>query len=398
MLDQDQGLPLQLQAACLIFYLKREYPMPETVKISKIFLLIEKFQKLDRSLINMILVLGLISILCLYSIDKGQGTIYLKHLVRFIFAFSILTIVAFTHVNFWYRYAYHFYFLILFLLIVLKFIGVTAKGAQRWLDFGFFHVQPSEVAKLAIILVLAKFYNLVKVENTNKLFSLLVSAILILIPFLLVLRQPDLGTAVLILGAALGTLWIVGLSRKIFISGFIIIILSLPFIFAAMKPYQKQRVVNFFNTERDPLGANYQVIQAKIGIGSGGIFGKGYLRGSQSSLDFVPENHTDFVFSHFAEEFGLVGSLLLLWLFFSIIKRVTLIGDQSKNNFSKIFCYAFAFNFFLYIAINLGMVTGLLPVVGVPLPILSYGGTAMLTNMIGFGIVLSSKLYNEDFI
>jgi rod shape determining protein RodA len=188
------------------------------------------------------------------------------------------------------------------------------------------------------------------------------------------------------------------MDRRIFISGIIIIILSFPFIFASMKPYQKQRVVNFFNTERDPLGANYQVIQAKIGIGSGGIFGKGYLRGSQSSLDFVPENHTDFVFSHFAEEFGLVGSLLLLWLFFSIIKRVTLIGDQSKNNFSKIFCYSFAFNFFLYIAINLGMVTGLLPVVGVPLPILSYGGTAMLTNMIGFGIVLSSKLYTQDFI
>jgi rod shape determining protein RodA len=160
--------------------------MRETAKISKIFLLIEKFQRLDRSLIYMILALGLISILSLYSIDKGQGTIYLKHLVRFIFAFLILIVVAFTHVNFWYRYAYHFYFLILFLLVVLKFVGVTAKGAQRWLDFGFFHVQPSEVAKLAIILVLAKFYNLVKVENTNKLFSLLVAAILILIPFFLV--------------------------------------------------------------------------------------------------------------------------------------------------------------------------------------------------------------------
>ena len=372
--------------------------MPETIKVSKFFLLIEKFQRLDRALIYMILLLGLISVLSLYSIDKGQSSLYLKHLLRFIFAFLIMLLVAFKHINFWYRYAYHFYFFILALLVVLKFVGVTAKGAQRWLDFGFFHVQPSEVAKLAIILVLAKFYNSIKVENTNKLFSLLCAAILIVIPFLLVLRQPDLGTATLILGAALGTLWIVGLDRKFFISGFIIIIISLPFIFAAMKPYQKQRVVNFFNTERDPLGANYQVIQAKIGIGSGGIFGKGFLRGSQSSLDFVPENHTDFVFSHFAEEFGLVGSLLLLWLFFSIIKRITLIGDQSKNNFSKIFCYAFAFNFFLYIAINLGMVTGLLPVVGVPLPILSYGGTAMLTNMIGFGMVLSSKLYNEDFL
>ena len=372
--------------------------MSEVIKVSKIFLLIEKFQKLDRSLIYMILLLGFISILSLYSIDKGQGSIYLKHATRYAFAFFILLIVAFKHVNFWYRYAYHIYFFILFLLVILKFVGVTAKGAQRWLDFGFFHVQPSEIAKLAIILVLAKFYNAVKVENTNKLFSLLVATILILIPFLLVLRQPDLGTAVLILGAALGTLWIVGLDRKIFISGFIIALLSLPFIFANLKPYQKQRVVNFLNSERDPLGANYQVIQSKIGIGSGGIFGKGYMKGSQSSLDFVPENHTDFVFSHFSEEFGLIGSLLLLWLFFSIIKKITFIGDQSKNNFSKIFCYAFAFNFFLYIVINLGMVTGILPVVGVPLPILSYGGTAMLTNMIGFGIVLSAKLYNEDFI
>ena len=190
--------------------------MPEVIKVSKFFLLIEKFQKLDRGLIYMILLLGFISILSLYSIDKGQGSIYAKHAIRFTFAFLILIIVAFKHINFWHRYAYHLYFFILFLLIILKFVGVTAKGAQRWLDFGFFHVQPSEVAKLAIILVLAKFYNAVKVENTNKLFSLLVAAILILIPFLLVLRQPDLGTAVLILGAALGTLWIVGLDRKIF--------------------------------------------------------------------------------------------------------------------------------------------------------------------------------------
>jgi rod shape determining protein RodA len=372
--------------------------MPDTIKVSKVFILVEKFQKLDRTLINMVLLLGFISILCLYSIDKGQTNLWLRHLLRFSFAFLILISVAFTDLRFWYRYAYHFYFFVLFLLIIIKFAGFSAKGAARWLDFGFFHIQPSELAKLGIILALAKFYNSVKIENINKLFSLLVSGILILIPFLLVLRQPDLGTAVLILGAALGTLWIVGVNRKFFISGIVIVVVSFPFIFAGMKPYQKQRVVNFFNTERDPLGANYQVIQAKIGIGSGGIFGKGYLKGSQSSLDFVPENHTDFVFSHFAEEFGLVGSLLLLWLFFSIIKRVTFIGDRSKNNFTKIFCYSFAFNFFLYIGINLGMVTGLLPVVGVPLPILSYGGTAMLTNMIGFGIVLSSILYDEDFI
>jgi len=171
--------------------------MPDRIKVSKVFLLIEKFQKLDRALINMVLLLGFISILCLYSIDKGQTNLWLRHLLRFSFAFLILISVAFTDLRFWFRYAYHFYFFVLFLLVVIKFVGFSAKGAARWLDFGFFHIQPSELAKLAIILVLAKFYNLVKVENINKLFSLLVSGILILIPFLLVLRQPDLGTAVL---------------------------------------------------------------------------------------------------------------------------------------------------------------------------------------------------------
>ncbi len=371
--------------------------MPEKLKTSKARSVFERVQSLDRSLIQLVLILGALSVFCLYSIDKGQGSTYLKHLLRFSFAFFILLAIAITNIEFWYRYSYHFYFLNLFILFIIKFIGVSAKGAQRWLDFGVFHIQPSELAKLSIILVLAKFFNSVKVENVNKIYSLLVSTILILIPFLLVLKQPDLGTAILILGAAVGVLWIVGIDRKIFISCVVIVILSLPLIFAGLKTYQKQRVLNFFNAEKDPLGKNYQVIQAKIGVGSGGIFGKGYMKGSQSALNFVPENHTDFVFSHFAEEFGLLGAILLLWLFFKIIKKITVIGDQCHNNFSKIFCYAFAFNFFLYIAINLGMVTGLLPVVGVPLPILSYGGTALLTNMMGFGIVLSAKLYNEHF-
>ena len=216
--------------------------MSDTPKISRFFLLIEKFQKLDKGLINMVLLLGFISILCLYSIDKGQTNLWLKHLLRFSFALLILILVAFTDLRFWFRYAYHFYFVVLFLLIIIKFAGFSAKGAVRWLDFGFFHVQPSELAKLAIILVLAKFYNSVKVENINRLFSLLIAGILILIPFLLVLRQPDLGTAVLILGAALGTLWIVGVNRKFFIFGIVIIIVSLPFIFAAMKQIGRAHV------------------------------------------------------------------------------------------------------------------------------------------------------------
>jgi len=371
--------------------------MSKEQTLSRFYLFLEKFGKFDKKLIYLVLLLGLISIVALYSIDNGQSNLYFKHLVRFLFAIGVMLFISFRSISIWYRYAYHFYALILFLLFILKFIGVTAKGSQRWLDFGFFHVQPSELAKLAIIIVLARFYHSVKSEDVNRFFNLLLSTFLIIIPFLLVLRQPDLGTSLLILFAALGVLWIVGLSKKIIISGILILIISLPFAFAALKPYQKNRIINFFDSNRDPLGANYQVNQAKIGIGSGGIFGKGYLKGSQSSLDFVPENHTDFIFSHIAEEFGLVGSLLLLWLLFTIIKRVILIGDKATTNFSKIFCYAFAFNFFLYIAINLGMVTGLLPVVGVPLPILSYGGTAMLTNMIGFGIVLSIQQHKDDY-
>ena len=217
-------------------------------------------------------------------------------------------------------------------------------------------------------------------------------------PIVLVVSQPDLGTSILIAASGLIVLWLAGLNIRYFVYSGLILVVSFPFAISFLKPYQKLRILSFFNPDRDPLGAGYQIIQSKIAVGSGGLTGKGFLKGTQGYLEFLPEKHTDFIFTLYSEEFGFLGSLILLILYAILIFRVIRIGSLSRSFFSKIFCYGFGSAIFLYIAVNMSMVLGLLPIVGSPLPIMSYGGSSMLATMIGFGIVMSSKIYSREQI
>ena len=233
-------------------------------------------------------------------------------------------------------------------------------------------------------------------QNVNDIKHIFIPFLSFLIPVLLVVSQPDLGTAVLIAISGLIVIWLSGFRIKYFLYLFIVTICLIPVGVSLLKPYQKSRILTFFNPERDPLGAGYQIIQSKIGVGSGGIFGKGFLQGSQSYLDYLPEKHTDFIFTLFSEEFGLLGSLTLLIIYALITYRIITIGNQSKNNFAKLFCFGFAASFFVCVTVNMSMVLGLLPIVGAPLPIMSYGGSSMLSVMIGLGIVMSCKIYRKE--
>jgi len=276
--------------------------------------------------------------------------------------------------------------------------GITASGSKRWLDLYFINIQPSELMKIFIILCLAKYFHRKRLENVNSFYSVITSSIIIFLPMSLVIIQPDLGTSILISISGIIVLWFAGFNHKYFFYSFLFSLLSLPFIISFLKPYQKLRVLTFLNPDRDPLGAGYQIIQSKIAVGSGGLFGKGFLQGTQSYLEFLPEKHTDFIFTLFSEEFGFVGSVFLLLLYAVIIYRVVKIGTISRSYFARLYCYSFGASLFVYIIINMSMVLGLLPIVGSPLPIMSYGGSSMLATMLGFGIVMSAKIHSAQSI
>ena len=252
--------------------------------------------------------------------------------------------------------------------------------------------------KIFIILCLAKYFHRMKSQHVNSFYSICFSLIIIFVPMSLVIIQPDLGTSLLIAISGIVVLWFAGLNHKYFFYSCLLSIISLPIIISFLKPYQKLRVLTFLNPDRDPLGAGYQIIQSKIAVGSGGFTGKGFLKGTQSYLEFLPEKHTDFIFTLFSEEFGFIGSVLLLLVYSIIIYRVIRIGAISRSYFAKLFCYSFGTSIFIYVVINMSMVLGLLPIVGSPLPIMSYGGSSMLATMIGFGIVMSAKTHSQQSI
>ena len=250
--------------------------------------------------------------------------------------------------------------------------------------------------KIALIIFLARYYNKIPLDSVTNIKHIILPVFALFIPVTLVITQPDLGTAALIAIGGIGVMWLTGFRIKYFVYLFLTSLCLAPIAISFLKPYQKSRILTFFNPERDPLGAGYQIIQSKIAIGSGGIFGKGFLQGSQSYLDYLPEKHTDFIFTLFSEEFGFFGSLLLLVIYALIIYRISIIGSQSRNNFARLFCFGFAAAFFVYVTVNMAMVLGLLPIVGAPLPIMSYGGSSMLSVMIGLGIVMSCKIHQQE--
>jgi len=360
---------------------------------------LQKLKELDYTLLICIIILSVISLLVMYSTDGGEVLFHTKsHFSKLAVFFPLMMLIAFFNIRHWHTFAYIFYFLVVLLLVWVSFFGLRASGSQRWMDLYLFVLQPSELMKIAIILCLAKYYHRIKIENVNSFTSIIFVLSIIIIPIVFVISQPDLGTAVLIALSGLIILWLGGVKVKYFIYSFITFLISLPFIISFLKPYQKLRILTFIDPDRDPLGAGYQIIQSKIAIGSGGLNGKGFLKGTQSYLDFLPEKHTDFIFTLFSEEFGFIGSVGLLMLYIIILTRIIRIGAISRSNFSKLFCFGFAFSIFIYIVVNLSMVLGLLPIVGSPLPIMSYGGSSMLATMIGFGIVLSAKINHKQTI
>ena len=257
------------------------------------------------------------------------------------------------------------------------------------------NLQPSELMKVALILFLAKYYHRITTADVNRIKYLFLPIVALIAPVLLVVTQPDLGTSILIAIGGIVVAWLAGVRVKFFTYASILFISLMPIAISFLKPYQKARILTFLNPDRDPLGAGYQIIQSKIAIGSGGLFGKGFLNGSQSYLDYLPEKHTDFIFTLFSEEFGFFGSVTILLIYSLIIYRIVQIGNITRSSFGKLYCYSFATAFFVYVAVNMGMVLGLLPIVGAPLPIMSYGGSSMMAMMIGLGIVMSCKVYKD---
>ena len=356
----------------------------------------DKLFSIDYILVFSVLILGIVSMFAMYSTDGGEFKYHTEsHILRFFIFFIMFFILSFIQIRFWHSTSYLIYIVFLILLIGVKYFGLTSSGSQRWLNFYFMNLQPSELMKIGLILFLAKYYHRVSIENVNRLKFLFLPVFVLVTPVLLVVMQPDLGTSLLIAAGGIIVAWLAGVRVKFFAYSMLIFIALLPIVISFLKPYQKARILIFLNPEKDPLGAGYQIIQSKIAIGSGGLFGKGFLNGSQSYLDYLPEKHTDFIFTLFSEEFGFFGSIFILLLYAVIILRIVRIGNMTRSNFGKLYCYSFATAFFIYVIVNMSMVLGLLPIVGSPLPIMSYGGSSMMATMLGLGIAMSCKVYKD---
>lgn len=344
--------------------------------------------------------LALLGVMTLYSVAGMSFDPWAKQqILRFMLAFGLLLAVTLVPLQTWLKYAYWVYGGMVVLLVVVFFIGHVGMGAQRWINLGFMHLQPSETMKIGLILALSRYFHGVIPEERKRFSFLMIALLLVAIPFFLVAEQPDLGTAGIIFLSSVVIFFLSGVPMWIFITA----ALMAPLIGMigwryAMHGYQKQRVLTFLDPSRDPLGAGYHITQSKIAFGAGGLFGQGWGQGSQNRLDFIPERHTDFIFSVFAEEFGLIGTVFALSLCLILVGYGYSIALSCRNQFGRLLCLGITSLFFMHVSINLGMITGLVPVVGVPFPLLSYGGTSMLTTMIGFGLICNVAIYRRDEI
>ncbi|MBO4521203.1 MAG: rod shape-determining protein RodA [Alphaproteobacteria bacterium] len=348
----------------------------------------ERFMHLSWCYIFLIFLVAATGFVVLYAAANGNWSQWAgKQFSRFWLGCAVALVVAMIDLRFWLKYAYLFYAVAVIMLFVVEFFGHDAMGAQRWLNLGVIRIQPSELMKIALILALARYFHGSSQQEITSISYMIIPSFMVLLPVVLVLKQPDLGTAVLMGAASVSLFFLVGVQMwKFAVLGGIGLI-SIPIGWRFLHDYQKERVFTFLDPERDPLGKGYHILQSKITLGSGGIFGKGFLQGTQSRLNFLPEKHTDFIFTVLAEEFGLVGSVALLLLYLALIFYGYVIAFRSSSFFGRLLALGLTTNLFLYVFINIAMVMGLLPVVGVPLPMISYGGTVMLTLMFSFGLV-----------
>lgn len=348
---------------------------------------------LDGLLLTLLLALLLVSMAVVFSASGQSGARFAGHMSNIAVALAALVVIANVPPHILSRLGPPLYAVALVLLIGVALFGEIRNGSRRWLPLGFTSIQPSELMKIALPLMLAWYFQLN--EATLKLRHFAVAALIIAVPFLLILRQPDLGTSLLIAASGFYVLFFAGLSWKIIVGMGLAGGLSLPLAWNLLHDYQRQRVLTLLDPSSDPLGAGYHIIQSTIAIGSGGVFGKGWLNGTQNQLDFIPERTTDFIFAVHGEEFGLLGAILLLLLYLAIVARGLKIAEHAPTLFARLMAGTISMNFFTYIFVNMGMVSGILPVVGVPLPLMSYGGTALLTLMIGFGMLMSMATHRK---
>lgn len=351
--------------------------------------LLGRLRQITWGMVSLICAVAVIGFLCLYSAAGGNIDPWASaQIIRFLFALVLLIGVAVIDLRWIFRAAYPFYALTLLLLVLVDVFGHIGMGAQRWLDIGIMKIQPSELAKIATVMALARYFHTKDMDQVRRLKTLLIPVAIIAAPFLLVAAQPDLGTGMSIVIASVTILFAAGVSIWIFIAGVAAAAAAVPIAWNfLLHDYQKDRVRIFLDPESDPLGAGFHITQSKIALGSGGISGKGFLEGTQTHLNFLPEKQTDFIFTLWAEEWGLLGGLALIALLGTIILYGYWIAFRCRNQFGRLLAFGLTINFSIYVMINIGMVMGLLPVVGIPLPLMSYGGTAMLTVMLAFGII-----------
>ena len=364
--------------------------------------ILSRIKSINFTFLFLVIIIFLFGVLSLYSVSGGEFNSWpIKHVQRFLLGLIIFFIICLLDIKFFFVLAYPIFALSLLFLIIVPFFGTESYGATRWIKIAGISLQPSEFIKFTLVLALAKYFHSHSF-NPNSAFEFIgkfiLPLVIILVPVIIVATQPDLGTAVVIFIGGASIFWIIGLNYKYFITGGIMMILSIPLLWKYLKDYQKERVFTFFNPERDPLGNGYHIMQSKIALGSGGALGKGYLDGTQSHLNFLPEMHTDFIFTMFGEEFGFLGAFVLISIYAGLIFLSIKIGLESRSDFGKYLSLGVSTVFFIYVFVNISMVTGLLPVVGVPLPLVSYGGSSMLAVMGGFGLLMNCYIYQKTIL
>lgn len=337
-----------------------------------------------------------IGISMLYSNADGSWTPWAaRQLIYYFIGLAVMLVISVIHIQFWIRTAYINYFICLCLLILVAVTGHIGMGAQRWLDLGIIKLQPSELMKISLIMALAKYFHNKSLNHVSDIFSLMTPLALVFTPALIVAKQPDLGTATFLVMLGGMAFWLAGVRVWKFITIIVLLIISFPILWLNLRVYQKERILNFLNPERDILGSGYHIMQSKIALGSGGFFGKGFMHGTQNHLGFLPEDHTDFIFASIGEEFGFLGSLVVISLFVILIFLCYTVALQSKNRYGSLVAGSIASMIFVYMIVNIGMVVGIMPVVGIPLPLISYGGTAMVTFFVALGFLHNIYIFRN---
>ncbi len=360
---------------------------------------LEKLTGLNWPLVLVLTLLALVGYVVLYSAGGGSHEPWAwRHGVRLAFGVMVMLAVALVDIRFWFRWAFVFYALAFAMLLGVEVVGEITKGAQRWIDLGVVQLQPSELMKVGLVLCLARYFHSAYLDEVKRVAFLVPPLLFIALPAVLVLKQPDLGTSIMLLAAGGALLFLAGVRLWKFGVALAAVGAVLPVAWASLHDYQRQRVFTFLDPESDPLGSGYHIIQSKIALGSGGFWGKGLMQGSQAQLSFLPEKQTDFAFTMLAEETGFLGAVVVLLLCLIVVALSLIVALRCGHQFGRLLAMGIAINFFLYVMINVAMVTGLIPVVGVPLPMISYGGTAMMTTLLGFGLVLSVDVHHTTNI